>query len=279
MTTERSPGPHVDGGAVSLHDRTADRLLAGTLGAADVPPGYEGVAALVRAATGPATADELVGEEAAVALMAGAVTPAPPAAPVVPPGTPSTAPPRPAPVPEPSRRWGGRGARVAAVAVAVLVGAGGGKAALVGGEKRPPATSAEPALGAPRRATVQGTEGPPLAVPTTTVPPTVAAPPSTTPPATSPPPPAVAAPAAPAPNVPPVPAPAPPPTPGAPPTTAPPLPEECKDVDRLPAGMREGLDRMARGFGFPSFAEMCRAGAQHSSGSSTGWGGASWRRR
>jgi hypothetical protein len=290
VTAERSPRPQGDGGRVTLHDRTADRLLAGTLRAADVPPGYEGVAELVRLATGPGTGDELAGEETTIALLAGAAAPAPPAPPPVPapPATPSAVHPWPGPAPpaptapttEPTRWWAGRGARVAAAAVALLLGAGGALATLSGGERRPPATSAQPAQGADRRATIQGTQGSPLAEPTTTVPTTVAAPAPTAPPVTAPSSPPVAAPAPPAPAGPPAPVAVPPPATAAPPTTAPPLPEECADIERLPAGMREGLDRMARGFGFPSFAEMCRIGAQYPSSSSTGWwGGSSSRRR
>jgi hypothetical protein len=282
-----SPG---DGGAVTLHDRTADRLLAGTLRDADVPPGYEGVAELVRVATGAGTAEELADEKTTVHLLVGAVgpaTPAPPRAPA-PPETPFATPRRPAVAPaapaapavEPSRWWSGRGARVAAVAGVLLLGAGGGLATLFGGDKRPPATSAEPAAPADRRATIQGTQGPPLSEPTTTVATTLAAPPPTAPPVTSPSRPPVAAPAPPAPITQPAPAAVPPPAVPPPATTVPPLPEECADIERLPAGMREGLDRMARGFGFPSFAEMCRVGAQYSSPSSGGWSsGSSSRRR
>ena len=282
--------------SVALHDRTVDRLLVGTLGAGDVPPGYQPVADLVRVAAGPPTQDELGDEEAAVALLVDRIAAA---APVVPP--PALAPaarmPGRAPVATPGPavtaavwsararradartptpgRWAGRGTRVAAVAVALLVGVGGGLAALGGDGKGPPTISAEPAPGRDRSATIQGTQGPPLSEPTSATPTTIARPPAAiAPPATSPPPPpVVAAPVVPAPTAPPAPVARPPAT-ATPPTTAPPLPEECADIERLPAGMREGLDRMARGFGFPNFTEMCRVGAQQSSGPSAGSGGA-----
>jgi hypothetical protein len=41
---------------------TVERLLAGRLGPSDVPPGYEGVARLLAAATAPAAPEELAGE-------------------------------------------------------------------------------------------------------------------------------------------------------------------------------------------------------------------------
>jgi hypothetical protein len=281
-----------DGRGVALHDRTVDRLLAGTLDPGDVPPEYEGVAELMRVATGPAAPDELRDEDAAVAALIGGAPAARPSRP-----GPTAAPPVVAPVRShpavpataPAGRWTGRWARAAAVAVVVLVGAGGGLAALLGGEKRPPAVSADPAPDRDRTATIQGTQGPPLSEPTTTVPTTVVRPPASAPLATSPPPApasATAPPPAPAPTALPAPV-GPPPASGVPPTTAPPLPEECADIERLPAGMREGLDGMARGFGFPSFAEMCRVGAQYSSPTSSGgatggddwWSGSSSRRR
>lgn len=298
--TERFGGPGRSGGAggtgaVALHDRTVDRLLAGTLGPEDVPPVYEQVAQVVRAAAGPPTPEEFGEEEAAVALLVHTVAAAPGVAPV--PGVAQTpalaaatpAPRRPVAVVLSSvsaretvtsrslpRWWERRGTRVAAVAVALLFGAGGALAGLGGGGSRPPTISAERVPGFERSATIQGTHGPPVSEPAPAVPTTVARPPATAPPATSAPlPPVAAVPVAPAPNTPPAPV-APPPATGTPPTTAPPLPEECADVDRLPAGMREGLDRMARGFGFPSFAEMCRVGAQYSAGSGAGTGASQW---
>ncbi|HEV3400721.1 MAG TPA: hypothetical protein VG078_02780, partial [Acidimicrobiales bacterium] len=68
MTARRSWGDG-DGWAVALHDRTVDRLLAGTLDPDDVPPEYKGVAELMRMATGPAAPDELRDEDAAVAAL------------------------------------------------------------------------------------------------------------------------------------------------------------------------------------------------------------------
>jgi hypothetical protein len=278
---------------VALHDRTVDRLLAGTLDPGDVPPEYEGVAELMRVATGPGAPDELRDEDVAVAALVGGVPAPRPARPGPAAARPVVAPVRshpPAPTTAPAGRWTGRWARAAAIAVVVLVGAGGGLAALLGGDKRPPAVSADPAPGRDRTATIQGTQGPPLAEPTTTAPTTVVRPPVSAPPVTSPPPAPAGAPVAPPPAPAPSAAPAPvvpPPASGAPPTTAPPLPEECADIERLPAGMRDGLDRMARGFGFPFFAEMCRVGAQYSSSPSSGggaggydwWSGSSSRRR
>ena len=55
-----SPPPPVDWA-------TLDRLLAGRLDPGDAPPGYEAMARLVAAATPPVAADELAGEQAAVA--------------------------------------------------------------------------------------------------------------------------------------------------------------------------------------------------------------------
>ena len=46
---------------------TLDRLLADGLHPGDAPPGYEAMARLVAAATPPVAADELAGEQAAVA--------------------------------------------------------------------------------------------------------------------------------------------------------------------------------------------------------------------
>jgi hypothetical protein len=51
------------------HD-TADWLLAGRLDPADAPPGFAAVAAVVTAATAPATPEELAGEPVAVARFA-----------------------------------------------------------------------------------------------------------------------------------------------------------------------------------------------------------------
>jgi hypothetical protein len=57
----------------SLDDSTADRLLAGTLDSEDVPPGYAGVAELLRTARGPTATDELGQSDAVVSAMAAAV--------------------------------------------------------------------------------------------------------------------------------------------------------------------------------------------------------------
>ena len=57
----------------SLDDATADRLLAGKVSPADAPAGYAGLAALVRAATGPADAGELANEASVVAASMAAM--------------------------------------------------------------------------------------------------------------------------------------------------------------------------------------------------------------
>ncbi len=52
-----------------IDDDTAERLLTGAVAPEDAPPGYSGVAGLVRAATAPAVASETVGRDLAVAAM------------------------------------------------------------------------------------------------------------------------------------------------------------------------------------------------------------------
>jgi hypothetical protein len=52
-----------------LDDDTAERLLAARLDPADAPPGYAGVARLLRAAAAPAHPDELAGEPTALAMF------------------------------------------------------------------------------------------------------------------------------------------------------------------------------------------------------------------
>lgn len=56
-----------------IDDHTADRLLAGTLSPEDAPPSYAGLARMIQAATGPATAAELAAEAAVVAAGVEAV--------------------------------------------------------------------------------------------------------------------------------------------------------------------------------------------------------------
>jgi hypothetical protein len=56
-------------GSPVLDEDTADRLLCGRLDPADTPPAYAPVARLVKAATGPATPEELAGEAAAIAAF------------------------------------------------------------------------------------------------------------------------------------------------------------------------------------------------------------------
>jgi hypothetical protein len=57
-------------GSPALDEDTADRLLSGRLDPADAPPAYAPVARLVKAATGPATPEELAGEAAVIAAFA-----------------------------------------------------------------------------------------------------------------------------------------------------------------------------------------------------------------
>jgi len=57
---------------------TVERLLAGRLGPPDVPPGYEGVARLLAAATAPAALEELVGEPLLLAEFTAVVRSRPP---------------------------------------------------------------------------------------------------------------------------------------------------------------------------------------------------------
>ena len=249
-----------------LHDHTADRLLAGAMGADDVPSGYEGVAEAVRAATRPATAEELSREHAAVEAILGTVRPArepAPPRPVVPRrALPDTAPVRPlGPAPRPAPPspcwWQRTTARVAAVAALLLVGLGSALALRGGDGGRAPTNGLSPA-GA-RTASVPG-DGP-VTAPSTSTPTTSAA----VPPAavTTP----RLAPETGSAPVPPLPSMVPPTT--TPPTTVTPAPtvtDRCSAVDRLPPDMRVGLDQMARGLGFPSFVDLCRAARAYDSG-------------
>ncbi len=57
---------------------TVERLLAARLGPSDVPPGFEGVARLLAAATAPAAAEELAGEPQVLAEFAAVVPSHPP---------------------------------------------------------------------------------------------------------------------------------------------------------------------------------------------------------
>jgi hypothetical protein len=247
-----------------LHDHTADRLLAGAMGADEAPSGYEGVAEAVRAATGPATAEELSREQPAVEAILVAVRPAPEPAPPRPvvarPALADTAPvrplgPAPRPAPPSPWRWQRTTARVAAVAL-LLVGLGSALA-LHGGGGHAPTNRLIPA-GA-RTASVPG-DGPVTAPSTSTPTTSAASPPAavTTPrlaPETG------SAPVSPLPST------VPPTT--TPPTTVTPAPtvmDRCSAVDRLPPDMRAGLDQMARGLGFPSFVDLCRAARAYDSG-------------
>ena len=56
-----------------LDEHVAEALLSGVLGPEDVPPGYDGVVALLRQAGGPGTVDELRHRSEVVARMVGAL--------------------------------------------------------------------------------------------------------------------------------------------------------------------------------------------------------------
>ncbi len=60
-----------------IDDTTADRLLSGALSPEDTPPGYAGVAGVIRAATGPAAPDELASQSWVIAAAAAEVHSAP----------------------------------------------------------------------------------------------------------------------------------------------------------------------------------------------------------
>lgn len=102
-----------------IDDAAADRLLSGRLAPEDAPPGYAGVAALARTATGPATPVELAREPSDVAAALAAVASAP------------------VPISALARRRSMIGklltAKVAVGATIVALGAGSAAAALSGG--------------------------------------------------------------------------------------------------------------------------------------------------
>jgi hypothetical protein len=62
----------------ALDDRTVERLLAGRLAPADVPPAYAGVARLLTAAAAPPSPEELAGQAAAVTQLQAVVRARPP---------------------------------------------------------------------------------------------------------------------------------------------------------------------------------------------------------
>jgi hypothetical protein len=144
---------------------TIDRLLAGRLEEADAPPGYEGVAELVAAATPPVDPDELAGEQAAIdrfvaIARAHSPTPTPRGA-----GTPGR------PV----------GVKAAALIVVAVLSIGGAAAAATGRLHRPPPSGA----GRTASATTDGRAArPPTAPPSTAAAPAITASPPrrTTPP-------------------------------------------------------------------------------------------------
>ena len=60
-----------------IDEVTANRLLSGAVSPEDAPPGYSGVAGVIRTATGPGTPDELAGQDWLVAAAAATVLSAP----------------------------------------------------------------------------------------------------------------------------------------------------------------------------------------------------------
>jgi hypothetical protein len=60
---------HPDADPLALDDASVERLLTGTLSAADAPPGYAGVAELLAATVAPPTARELAGQAAVLAEL------------------------------------------------------------------------------------------------------------------------------------------------------------------------------------------------------------------
>ena len=68
----RLPYHHLVTDPLDLDTATAERLLSGTLAAADAPPAYAGVARVLQAAAAPASPAELAGELETVAAMAAA---------------------------------------------------------------------------------------------------------------------------------------------------------------------------------------------------------------
>ena len=57
-----------------IDDRTADRLLSGSVSPDDAPPGYEQVARVVRAAQAPASSAELANEQSVVSMAVAAIS-------------------------------------------------------------------------------------------------------------------------------------------------------------------------------------------------------------
>jgi hypothetical protein len=101
-----------------IDDTTADRLLAGGLSPEDAPPGYAGIAGAIRSATGPTVPAELAGEDLVVAAGAAAVRSAQTIRPTMPGRQPMLT--------------KMRSAKVAAFAVAAVLGASGVAAAATG---------------------------------------------------------------------------------------------------------------------------------------------------
>jgi hypothetical protein len=276
---------------LALHDRTVDGLLAGSLADSELPSGYEGVAELLRAATGPATSEELAREGAAVDALVAATRPSAPAPAPARAQVPAPTPTRPVPpttrpfeavapvgvlhlrppaAPDDgddrrSRWW----AAVVAAVVFLVAGVAGLLAGLGHGGGRPQiATRPSERGGSASIAGNTSIPAPPPSSATGSNP----APASQTPPsAQSPQPPQSSAPALASPSTA-APLPAPPSAvagPGAPPAAPPtvaPKSDQCAAIDRLPPNMRADLDRMARAFGYPSFREMCKAMPSSTSG-------------
>lgn len=68
---------HPDADPLALDDETVERLLAGELPSAEVPPGYAGVAELLAATVASPTPEELAGQAAALAQLRAVTRPPP----------------------------------------------------------------------------------------------------------------------------------------------------------------------------------------------------------
>jgi hypothetical protein len=73
----KSPRPRRGADPLALDDATVDRLLTGTLRAADAPPGYARVAELLAAAVAPPTPRELADQEPVLAELRAVARPRP----------------------------------------------------------------------------------------------------------------------------------------------------------------------------------------------------------
>jgi hypothetical protein len=141
LASSRPPPPALD-------RDTADRLLAGRLDPGDAPAGCAAVARLLAAATAPPSADELAGEQAAVAEFA---------------ATARSHPPTPAPrrAAMPRKRFGVKAAVVAVAAVLTIGGvAAAATGVLPGSAHRATDPASASSRGRSAADTRQGTTGP-----------------------------------------------------------------------------------------------------------------------